>query len=175
MNAELIKSQLSMRTVVERYGLQVNRGGYILCPFHQERTPSLKIYDEPGRGWHCFGCGSGGSVIDFVARLYQINYRQALLRIAADFGFSDDPPDHDVELRFKVAQAKRLQEERRRQAELNGLAAEHCRLRRTIVDGEDWARFVISLDLTPPENWCRALDRIGYINYKLEAVIECQK
>ena len=85
--AERIKGLVSMEELVEHYGFYPNRGGYIPCPFHKEKTASLKIYtgrDGHG-GWHCFGCGRGGSVIDFVMELFGINYQQAVIRINQDF------------------------------------------------------------------------------------------
>ena len=75
-----------MDEVVRHYGFEPNRAGFMRCPFHQgDHTASLKIY-AGDRGWHCFGCNSGGSVIDFVMRLYDINFRQAVLRLDLDFG-----------------------------------------------------------------------------------------
>ena len=97
MNAEIIKSVLSMRQVAARYGYDPDRTDCIKCPFHNDTHPSLRIYSEPGRGFYCYSCGAGGSVIDFVMRLFRINYKQALLRIGSDFGFSDDPPDRAAE------------------------------------------------------------------------------
>lgn len=47
-----------------------NRAGKLCCPFHDDSTPSLQVYDDPQRGWVCFGCGKGGTVIDFGAALY---------------------------------------------------------------------------------------------------------
>jgi len=83
--ADEIKRRLSMDEVVRRYGFEPNRAGNILCPFHHEKTPSLKVYAEPGRGWHCFGCDKGGSVIDFVMHLFNIPFSAALVRLNADF------------------------------------------------------------------------------------------
>ena len=62
--AEIIKDTVSMEDVIGLYGNKT-RGGFMRCPFHADDTASLKIY--PGRrGWSCFGCHRGGSVIDFV-------------------------------------------------------------------------------------------------------------
>ena len=74
-----------MRQVAERYGFDPNRSGFIKCPFHQgDRTASLKIY--PGdKGFHCFGCGAHGSVIDFVMRLFDLSFPQAVVRLSSDF------------------------------------------------------------------------------------------
>lgn len=51
-------------------GTSVGRDGKVSCPFHEDRSPSLHVFDEPERGWFCFGCGAGGSVYDFAARLW---------------------------------------------------------------------------------------------------------
>jgi DNA primase len=37
---------------------------------HEDRQPSLHVYDDPGRGWYCFGCARGGSIYDFAALLF---------------------------------------------------------------------------------------------------------
>lgn len=88
--AELIEQAVSMRKAAEFYGFHPNRGGYISCPFHSEKTASLKIYDrEDGHGgWYCFGCHRGGGVIQFVMQLFDLNYRQAVLRINQDFSLN---------------------------------------------------------------------------------------
>ena len=66
--AEVIKDTVSMRDVAGMLGFTPGRGGFMVCPFHGDHDASLKIYDTKGghSGWHCFGCGRGGSVIDFV-------------------------------------------------------------------------------------------------------------
>jgi hypothetical protein len=48
-------------------GLRVGRCDKLRCLFHDDRSPSLHVYREPGRGWHCFGCGRGGSIYDLAA------------------------------------------------------------------------------------------------------------
>lgn len=50
-------------------GLRVGRSGKLRCLFHDDRSPSLHVYPEPGRGWYCFGCGRGGSIYDLAALL----------------------------------------------------------------------------------------------------------
>lgn len=85
--AHQLKERLTARQVVEFYGFRPDRAGYIQCPFHTgDKHGSLKVYDGGKTGWHCFGCGSGGSVIDFVMRLYDISFRQACVRLNTDFG-----------------------------------------------------------------------------------------
>lgn len=125
--ADQIKHLVTMDQAARRYGFEPNRAGFIKCPFHQgDRTASLKLY--PGeRGFHCFGCNRGGSVIDFVMELYDINFAQAVVRLNADFalGLTGERPS--------PAQRAKVLEERRRAAaraaqleeEYQTLAREH--------------------------------------------------
>lgn len=56
---------------LERRGVQVIGSGNerkAKCPIHQERTPSFSINVQK-QAWNCFGCGTGGSVIDLIAKL----------------------------------------------------------------------------------------------------------
>jgi hypothetical protein len=52
-------------------GQRTGRSGKIRCPFHDDHTPSLHVYEDPGRGWYCYGCGRGGSSYDLAALLWQ--------------------------------------------------------------------------------------------------------
>ena len=80
---EEIKESVSVRAVAERYGIGINRSGFARCPFHEEKTASLKIYDT---SFYCFGCGAGGDVIKFVSLLEGISNSQAAMRINEEFG-----------------------------------------------------------------------------------------
>ena len=59
-----IKAALTTRQAAESYGLKVSPSGMALCPFHDDRHPSLKL----DKRYYCFGCGEQGDVIDFTAR-----------------------------------------------------------------------------------------------------------
>ncbi|MBQ6454441.1 MAG: DNA primase, partial [Coriobacteriales bacterium] len=52
------------------------------CPFHNEKTPSFQIDPQLGL-WHCFGCGEGGDVFDFVCRMENVDFPDAV-RLLAD-------------------------------------------------------------------------------------------
>jgi DNA primase len=56
-----------------------------LCPFHEEKTPSLSVRPSHGT-FHCFGCGEGGSVIDFVMKIEVIGFVEAVERLAERVG-----------------------------------------------------------------------------------------
>lgn len=83
--ADTIKTQLTSRQVAEHYGFHPNRAGFIPCPFHGEKEPSLKLFRDD-KGWWCFGCQRGGSVIDFVMELFHEPFYAACMRLNADFG-----------------------------------------------------------------------------------------
>lgn len=53
------------------------------CPFHDDRTPSLTLYQSnAGWRWQCFGCGLGGDVIDWLAALHRLTVSDAAKMLA---------------------------------------------------------------------------------------------
>ena len=79
MAAQTIRDTVTMDMILGLYGYKT-KGGFICCPFHGEKEPSLKIYEKTG-GWHCFGCGRGGSVIDFVMEHENCRFGTAVVAI----------------------------------------------------------------------------------------------
>lgn len=73
-----------MQQVAGYYGLQANRRGLCLCPFHQDKNPSLKIYPD-GKGFYCFACGTGGDQIKFAALYRDTSNVEAAKELAAAF------------------------------------------------------------------------------------------
>ena len=56
-----------------------------LCPFHSEKTPSFSV--NPERGFfHCFGCGAGGTVFNFVMRTEGLSFPEAIESLARRYG-----------------------------------------------------------------------------------------
>lgn len=164
MSANLIKSTISMRDIADKYSLEVNRSGFMCCPFHNERTPSLKIYKEASRGFYCYGCGEGGTVIDFVMKLFQINFSQAIVRIGSDFGLnvSNKRPNNRELLKLKKDRAERKQKE----DEENEFINQCITLYRFY--------FFISKNYSPKKmgkiipEWEEAVNRMDYILYLIE-------
>src|SRR5205814_1935961 len=56
-----------------------------LCPFHQEKTPSLTV-SPPRQRFHCFGCGAGGTVFRFVMDYEHLEFPAAVKKLAARVG-----------------------------------------------------------------------------------------
>lgn len=112
---DAVKDAVILPRAAREYGYTPTRAGFICCPFHAERTPSLKLYD---RTYHCFGCGAHGSVIDFVGELFNLSPIDAAKKLNADFSLhlTEDPPAHEEqELRRKAWEARTLFEEWREQ------------------------------------------------------------
>lgn len=83
---DAVKQFVTTRQAAEMYGLKISRNNMASCPFHNDRTPSMKVDNR----FHCFGCGADGDVIDFVSRLYGISSLEAAQKTASDFGISYD-------------------------------------------------------------------------------------
>ncbi|TET94215.1 DNA primase [Candidatus Aerophobetes bacterium] len=58
-----------------------------LCPFHQEKTPSFMVSPEK-QLFHCFGCGAGGNVFNFVMKWEKISFPEAVKMIGEKVGIS---------------------------------------------------------------------------------------
>src|SRR5580700_5582142 len=58
-----------------------------LCPFHGEKTPSFTVNREKGF-FHCFGCGVGGDVFNFVMRMEGATFPEALRSLANRYGIT---------------------------------------------------------------------------------------
>ena len=126
--ADEIRERLTRRQVVEFYGFEVNRGGFITCPFHSGvNSPSLKIY--PGnRGFHCFGCGARGDVITFAMKYLIHSFAQAVIRLSSDFHLGLTPTrETPKEARERIrARQEAAEAKERAQQEYIRKSQEHC-------------------------------------------------
>ena len=104
-----VKSSISTREAAARYGVEVNRHGKALCPFHNDRNPSLFVDDDH---YHCFACGEHGDVIDFTAKLFGLKLYEAAQKLACDFGITQDKPPTKAmqEKQNRKSEAQRLKE-----------------------------------------------------------------
>lgn len=105
---EAVKQSVTTRQAAEYYGFRVNRSGKIACPFHNDRTPSMKVDNR----FHCFGCGADGDVIDFVARLYELGTKEAAIKLAQDFGIMYETKGKKPSVRKVVRQKSEEQKVR---------------------------------------------------------------
>lgn len=75
-----VKARLSLMDLVSRDGIELTKNGNRyrgLCPFHDEKTPSLVIYEDQG-SFYCYGCGKGGDAFDWVMQRQGLSFPEAL-------------------------------------------------------------------------------------------------
>ena len=104
-----VKTSINTREAAARYGVEVNRHGKALCPFHNDRNPSLFVDDDH---YYCYACGEHGDVIDFTAKLFGLKLYEAAQKLAYDFGITQDKPPTKAmqEKQNRKSEAQRLRE-----------------------------------------------------------------
>lgn len=129
--ANEIRNSLDTQEVFSNYGLRPNRSGFVCCFLNNERTPSMKVYKGNG-GYHCFGCGAHGSIIDFVMQYFGLNFQDAIAKINTDFSLG-----LPIGERISLRQRREIEHrQRERQEERNREQRERERL-----EGEYWVAF----------------------------------
>jgi DNA primase len=110
-----VRDRARIEEVVASYVTLRSAGGTMkgLCPFHDEKTPSFQV--TPSRGyWYCFGaCAEGGDVIDFMRKIDNLSFVEAVERLADRVGiqlrYTDETgPRLEPGTRTRLAEALRL-------------------------------------------------------------------
>lgn len=89
-----VKNAVSLKEALSSYGIELDRSGFALCPFHREKTPSFKVKNDR---FYCFGCNTSGDVIDFVQKYFGLSFTQALIKLDNDFSLGLDDKDFDYQ------------------------------------------------------------------------------
>lgn len=100
---EAVKPAVTPRMAAERYGLPVRQGNMICCPFHDDRTPSMKLNEDY---FYCFGCGAHGDVVALTAQLFALPPAEAAKKLAADFCITGQKPSILAKLQRGASQAE---------------------------------------------------------------------
>lgn len=106
-----------------------------LCPFHDERTPSFHVRPQLGY-WHCFGCNEGGDVINFVMKVDQLSFTEAVEYLAGKSG---------IELHYQGGSRLRREDQpgrRQRLLEMHQLAEEFYQSRLESPEAEVGRQFL---------------------------------
>ena len=82
-----VKGAVSVPEAARRYGMQVHRSNMACCPFHNDRTPSLKLNESY---YYCFGCQASGDVVNLTAALLGVRNYDAAKALVTDFGITGD-------------------------------------------------------------------------------------
>jgi DNA primase len=84
MTIDQIKEKLSIKDVLANYGITINKNQHINCPFHDDKTPSMKVYEETNTVYcfsgNCKTHDSSLDVIEFVMQKESCTKRQAILK-----------------------------------------------------------------------------------------------
>ena len=155
-------------TKIKRSGRSV----MAICPFHQEKTPSLSI--DPARGlYHCFGCGKSGDVFGWVQETQSVGFSDALELLARRAGVTvtQDPDaakrkDRRERLVDAVTKAAAFYHERLKSADDAGQARGYLRSRG--YDGDAVDQFTLGYS---PSEWDLLVTHMREERIKDEAML----
>lgn len=106
-----VSSRNDIESIVSQYVTLKSRGNTLvgLCPFHNEKTGSFTVYRNTN-SYYCFGCGTGGDVINFTMRIENLDYIEAVRTLADRAGLQmpDDGYDDSLQkLRVRLYEVNR--------------------------------------------------------------------
>ena len=158
-----IKELVDVPTAARSYGVEVHRGNMALCPFHRERHPSCKLYEDH---YYCFGCQAHDDVIRLVQELFGLSAIEAVKQINSDFALGldlDKPPDMEKINRRRRAIAERKAEKARVEHMYDVLLRYF-----TLLDKYKMRYAPQTPDEETDKRFVYALQNIGYAEYMLE-------
>lgn len=152
--------RLTKRTGSNQFGL---------CPFHSEKTPSFSVSADR-QIYHCFGCGKGGGVINFIMEIENLNFPEAVDFLAKRVGMTVPEQENDRE-----------SQKRRRMLDLNRDAARFFHSCLSKPEGEAARQYMQRRRLSPaiakrfglgcaPDSWdglLREMRSLGYSEKEL--------
>lgn len=82
-----IRKKTDIVELISRYvSLKSSGSSYKgVCPFHEDNDPSLTV-DPTKKLWHCFGCGAGGDVFNFLMKIENLSFPEAARQLARETG-----------------------------------------------------------------------------------------
>lgn len=171
MTSDEIKEKYSMEEIVGRYGYRPNRAGFISCPFHKEKTASMKIYKT---SYYCFGCGANGDVFTFVQHMEHISFKEAFYELGGEYPRHDAKKGKFSQMRRKKklenAAKTRLNKENRIRKKIYELSMEIELYRKTIHENAPYIDE--SGDAVFPDSWCQAINKFEYAYHKFVYLYE---
>ncbi len=174
--SEVINATDIVSLVSSYVHLKKSGSGYMgCCPFHREKTPSFHISAEK-QLYHCFGCGAGGSVIQFAMAAENLDFPDALRFLAERAGInlpelgSDDTTDE-------------YYKRKRRIYEMNRDAARFFRETLLSPKGKESLDYLLNRGLSmqtitafglgaSPDEWDALLKKLSSLGYERELMVE---
>lgn len=155
-----VKEGVTARQVAEHYGFPPNTKGLCLCPFHQDKKPSLKIYPN-GKGFYCFACGAGGDQIKLAALYMGVSNTEAAEELAVAFQIPVSVPTTYREKReFELKMKKR-----RKLADFRKRAEMYLQMYRILL--------CEARRQPDTPHFLEAVHGLEYIDYLIECLKEC--
>lgn len=156
MTVEEIKQNVSMRDVLDRYGVKV-RNNMCCCPIHKERHPSMKVFPD---GYKCFACNSGGDIFKFVMEMEGCDFKEAFIILGGTYkNHKTEISRANANVRFERKRKLKLQAEQNKKDFRAALMG-------SIAMCEFW------IDNREPfsDDWCYAQNRLPWLWH----VYECK-
>ncbi len=159
----VVKDNVTAKQVAMQYGMKINRSGLVCCPFHKDKTPSMKVEKR----YYCFGCGETGDVIDLVAKYFGLAPKEAAMKIASDFGLKFDATNRAPPKKLVLQKTKeqRLDEE---QKHCFRVLADYYHLLR------EWKNKYAPKSMDEELHPCfvEALQNISKVEYQMDTLLE---
>jgi len=173
---EEIKSRCDIASVISSYiNIKPSGSNYKgLCPFHGEKTPSFYI-NTSKQIYKCFGCGEGGDVINFVMKIENLDFMDAVKLLATRCGIEINT-NVDESTKEKMEKSKKFQDihiEAARFYFSNLIKSKNPGyeyLRKRGLDDKIIKKFGLGYSL---DSWNSLMNYLISIGYKNEDLIEC--
>lgn len=115
-----ILNYVSMQDVLDKYGIET-RNYMFSCPFHGiDKKPSAKAYKN---SFYCFSCNQTGDIIEFVEKLFNLSFKEAMQKINIDFNLGLENNNVDYE---RLKQLKSIENEKKKKRQK--LTKQYCKL-----------------------------------------------
>ena len=166
---EAVKAAVPVRAAAERYGLEVKFSDMARCPFHEDHTPSMKLYEDH---FYCFGCGKHGDVISLVAELFAIPPYDAACKLADDFSVDTDAEivHQPAREELKIFREDQLRCQRVLSAYLHLLTEWKTQYVPTDPDAEPDDRYVEACQMIDTIDYLTDLLIVGTLEQRVKAV-----
>lgn len=114
---EEIRDRVDIVELINSYvTLKKSGSNYLgLCPFHSEKTPSFSV-SEQNQFYHCFGCGAGGDIFEFIMKRENLNFQESVKFLADKYG---------IELKEPTKEDREIQDKKDRYFKINKEAAKY--------------------------------------------------
>ena len=177
---QLIQDIIAANDIVALVGQYVplKRSGnsYVgLCPFHKEKTPSFHVTADR-QLYYCFGCGTGGNIVDFVKNIEHLDFIEAVRFLAERAGIQIDNASFSDE-------DKKKYERKQRFLEMNKAAARFFRDKlfepESVVAQEYIKKRKLTADTVKaygmgyaPDSWDSLIKHLYALGYKKDEIVQ---